>query len=84
MNMPLPSKLMIDNDLEEPLVITAAQLAKLLQVSLRTLWRLNSAKRLPAPVRLGGTVRWRFDEIRIWIAEGCPPPELRENIPRRR
>ena len=56
----------------EPLLIPAEELARLLQVSTRTLLRLRSAGELPQPVRLGGTVRWRLDEVRKWIAEGCP------------
>jgi len=51
----------------------------MLQISTRTLWRLNSAGSLPAPVRLGGAVRWRLEEIKIWIARGCPKAEAREN-----
>jgi excisionase family DNA binding protein len=64
---------------EEPLLITAEELAHLINVSKRTLWRLRSAGDLPAPVRLGSTVRWRVEEIRAWIAQGCPsckPPAL--------
>lgn len=63
----------------QPLLIAAAQVAKMLQISTRTLWRLNSAGSLPAPVRLGGAVRWRLEEIKIWIARGCPKAEAREN-----
>ena len=55
----------------QPLLITARKLAQLLGVSTRTLWRLRSAGRLPEPMRLGGAVRWRFDEVREWIAGGC-------------
>lgn len=68
----------------EPLLITAAELARLLKISTRTLWRLQSAGRLPAPVRFGGTVRWRQDEVRNWIAEGCPSAQARENEGRRK
>lgn len=63
----------------EPLLITARELASLLHLSLRTLWRLNSAGLLPEPVRLGNSVRWRREEIDSWVAEGCPTPEAREN-----
>jgi excisionase family DNA binding protein len=62
---------MSDEMLEGPLLITAADVARLLQVSTRTLWRLRSTGRLPQDVRLGGTVRWRLDEVRKWIANGC-------------
>jgi excisionase family DNA binding protein len=55
----------------QPLLITARKLAQLLGVSTRTLWRLRSAGQLPEPMRLGGAVRWRFDEVREWIAGGC-------------
>jgi excisionase family DNA binding protein len=68
----------------EPLLITALELAHLLQVSTRTLWRLRSAGELPQPVRFGGTVRWRLDEVRKWIAEGCPILRGRENEGRRK
>lgn len=56
----------------EPTLVTATEVAKMLNVSVRTLWRLRSAKQLPTPVRLGSAVRWRFEEIRDWITAGCP------------
>jgi len=59
------------NEQDRPLLITAAELARLLRVSTRTLWRLRSAGELPEAVRLGGAVRWRLDEIKKWIAGGC-------------
>jgi predicted DNA-binding transcriptional regulator AlpA len=65
-------------------LIAASEFARILDVSARTLWRLNSAQRIPAPVRLGGIVRWRLEEIKNWIAEGCPLPQARENRPRRK
>ena len=70
--------------LHEPLLIGAVDLARLLGVSTRTLWRLRSAGELPEPVRFGGTVRWRLEEVRKWIAEGCPIVRARENEGRRK
>jgi prophage regulatory protein len=61
--------------LEEPLFITAAEFADLLQVSPRTIWRLRSARQVPPPIRLGGIVRWRLEEVRAWIAGGCLKPK---------
>ena len=52
----------------EPLLVRAGVVANLLQISVRTLWRLNSVEAIPRPVRLGGTVRWKLDEIKKWIA----------------
>lgn len=54
------------------LLITADELATLLGLSARTVWRMHSAGRLPAPVKLGRAVRWRQKEIDAWIEAGCP------------
>ena len=54
-----------------PAMITAVDFATMLKVSVRTLWRLRSAGQVPEPVRLGGVVRWRLDEVKNWIAGGC-------------
>ena len=59
-------------------LISASQLADLLSVSERTLYRLKSIGQLPAPIVLGGSVRWRLTEIRDWIAQGCPKPASHE------
>jgi excisionase family DNA binding protein len=55
-------------------LITAVQLAELLSISERTLYRLKSTGQLPKPISLGGSVRWRITEVRSWIAQGCPKP----------
>jgi predicted DNA-binding transcriptional regulator AlpA len=70
-------------DAGPPALITAAQVARLLQISMRTLWRMRSGGQLPAPVRVGSAVRWRIEEITKWIADGCPDRRGRENIRRR-
>ena len=58
-------------------LITANQLADMLSISERTLYRLKSIGQLPEPIVLGGSVRWRLTEVREWIANGCPkPPEF--------
>jgi prophage regulatory protein len=56
----------------EVLAISARDLAKLLGISLRQCWRLNSAGRLPRPIRLGGSVRWKRAEVQQWFEAGCP------------
>lgn len=56
----------------EALLITAEELAPMLNVSERTLWRLLSAGKLPEPVRLGRLTRWSLDRVKEWIVEGCP------------
>lgn len=54
-------------------LVTAEQLAEILQVSTRTVWRMRSAGQLPKPVRIGGNVRWRAQDLEVWIAGGCKP-----------
>lgn len=56
----------------EPGLITARELARLLRVSTRTLARLRRTGDILCPIRLGGSVRWRMEEVRRWISEGCP------------
>jgi excisionase family DNA binding protein len=58
---------------DEPLLVTAREVSLLLRVSLRTLWRLRSAGDVPAPIKVGAHVRWRLQDVREWIENGCPP-----------
>ncbi len=55
-----------------PLLLTADGVARVLAISKRSLWRLLSAGRIIRPIKLGGSVRWREEELREWIARGCP------------
>ncbi len=57
---------------EEVFTVDARRLAELLGLSLRTIRRFDSAAVLPRPIRIGGAVRWRYDELKAWIASGCP------------
>jgi excisionase family DNA binding protein len=54
-------------------LITAAEFARLMQISRRTLWRLVSAGKVIQPVRIGGNTQWRLSEVEQWIDDGCPP-----------
>jgi predicted DNA-binding transcriptional regulator AlpA len=55
-----------------PLLGDAVTVGALLGLSSRSVRRLDSSGRLPRPVRCGGSVRWRLDELRLWVAAGCP------------
>jgi predicted DNA-binding transcriptional regulator AlpA len=55
-----------------PLLLTAKQAAAMCGKSLRT-WRTwDAAGWIPRPVRIGRSTLWRVDELREWIAAGCP------------
>ncbi len=61
------------NALEQlSLGLSAKKAAALLGISQRHLWSLNSRGRLPAPVRLGRSVRWNRAELVEWLEAGCP------------
>ena len=56
----------------EPLLVSAKDAARLCGVSERT-WRgWDSSGRCPEAVLSGGVKRWRFDELKRWVAAGCP------------
>lgn len=50
-----------DGPLELPKYLTAAEVAKMLHVSLPTVWRWSHG--ILKPVHFGRTVRWRLDSI---------------------
>lgn len=54
-----------------PELLTIRELAKVLKLSPRSIWRLVRNQELPAPVRIGGSIRWRADAITRWINDGC-------------
>ncbi len=60
------------NGCDDPRLLTAGDLAKRLRVSLRQVRKLHSEALLPAPVKLGRSVRWRLSEIGEWIQANCP------------
>ena len=59
-------------DVPQPSLLSAESVARMLQVSVRTLWRLRSSGKLPKPVKVGGSIRWRADDVHQWIEAGCP------------
>lgn len=56
-------------------LLTAGDLAKRLRIS-----KLHSEALLPAPVKLGRSVRWRASEITRWVARGCPDRATWETV----
>jgi excisionase family DNA binding protein len=55
-----------------PELLTTREAAKLLGIGERTLWRHSRSGAAPAPLTIGGAVRYRRSEILDWIAAGCP------------
>ncbi len=53
-------------------LLTAKQLGAKLNLSKRQIFRLNSCGKLPAPIRIGGSVRWAESTIAAWLKAGAP------------
>jgi len=60
------------------LLLTATEAAKLCGKSLRTWRSWDAAARVPRPIRIARSLLWRADELRAWVAEGCPCREVWE------
>ena len=57
---------------ETPAMLTVHDVARMLNCSARTVYRLTDAGRMPRPVKLGALVRWPREVFDQWIAAGCP------------
>ena len=53
-------------------LLNAKALGRVLALSKRQIFRLNSCGKIPAPIRIGGAVRWSNQEIANWLAAGAP------------
>lgn len=53
-------------------LLSAEAVGKMLSLSRRQIFRLNSSGKIPAPIRIGGAVRWSAAEISAWLAAGAP------------
>ena len=64
----------------DKLVLTAAEAAAMFQKSLRT-WRTwDAAGQIPKPLRIGHATYWRPEELKAWVAAGCPDRETWESL----
>lgn len=49
-------------------LLTVDAVALYMQVSTRTISRWWRAGQFPEPVRIGGSLRWRAEDLRNWLA----------------
>ncbi len=52
-------------------LLNAETVAEILSLSKRTIFRLDSSGKIPAPIRINGSVRWRESDIQRWVSLGC-------------
>jgi predicted DNA-binding transcriptional regulator AlpA len=59
-------------ELPAPLLLRADQAAALCSTSART-WRMwDAAGKIPRAIRIGRCTYWRPEELKAWVAAGCP------------
>lgn len=61
-------------------LLTAKALGEMLSLSKRQIFRLNSCGKIPAPIRIGGSVRWATSTIAAWLEAGAPDRRTWETI----
>jgi predicted DNA-binding transcriptional regulator AlpA len=59
----------------ETLLVTARRAASMCGKSLRTWRSWDAAGWIPRPIRIGHSVLWRAEELRLWVRAGCPRRE---------
>lgn len=52
-----------------PALMDANELAHEMDIGVRTLQRLKQLGQVPAPIKIGGQVRWRRADVEAWLAE---------------
>lgn len=50
-------------------LLKAREVASLLGLGVRTVWRLASAGEIPRPIAVGQSARWLESELKAWIKE---------------
>lgn len=57
----------------EPILLSIDQTCELLGGIHKThIYHLINSGKIPLPIRLGRRTLWRADELRAWVAAGCP------------
>lgn len=54
------------------LLLDVRQVAAMLGLSMRTVWRLVSAGEIPPPVKVGRSTRWRQGDLETFVEELRP------------
>ncbi len=67
----------------QPQMIDVREVATILSISTRSVWRLVSRGELPQPIRLGRNVRWRSTDIDRWIEEKLSANRTNDGLRRR-
>lgn len=56
----------------EPLLLSAKQVAAVLNIGESTIWDLHARGLLPLPIKLSRRTLWSAEELRDFVRAGCP------------
>ena len=56
-------------------LLTVRDVAAALRLSQRQVWKLSASGRLPKPLKIGRSARWRRADIEAYVERGCRMPE---------
>jgi predicted DNA-binding transcriptional regulator AlpA len=59
-------------------LLTARAVGEMLSLSKQQVFRLNNCRKLPAPIRIGGAVRWSEITLLNWLQAGAPERRIFE------
>lgn len=59
-------------------LLTCKDVAATTRLSPRQIWKLLASGRLPSPVRISRSCRWRGADISRWVSMGCPTRDVFE------
>jgi predicted DNA-binding transcriptional regulator AlpA len=71
---------MIERTNTQDKLLSAKALGKILSLSSRQIFLLNKNYKIPAPIRIGGSVRWEQSVIIRWLSLGAPDRKTFEAI----
>lgn len=58
------------NHSPEKMLVDVKEAASMLSISVASLWRLVKAEKAPAPIKIGGSTRWRVADLRAYVDNG--------------
>lgn len=59
---------------EQKLLVPVKEAAAMLSIGESTFWREVRAQRLPAPIKIGGTTRWRVADLQARVGGPATAP----------
>ena len=63
---------------EEKILLSVNEVAAILELNQQTVRNMANDGRMPKPIKVGGSVRWKKDTIFEWIESGCPTEKSQE------